>query len=111
MKMKPFISYEPIYLIYCAYFIRVTKDIFKILIFFEKLLDQTTFHVGKQIYIENMDNICLDNRVHAWEVMNFLFANHYQLSSEHIKQTESKFLPYPSGCIRLCIQLSLTKIL
>ncbi|OXA58409.1 Nardilysin [Folsomia candida] len=67
---------------------QVTKDVFKILILFEKLLDMKTFHVGKQIYIERMDNILLDNRIHAWEVMNFLWANRYTTSKEHIKHAE-----------------------
>lgn len=67
---------------------QVTRDVFKFLIFFEKLLDQKTFDVGKQNYIELMDNISLDNRVHGWELVNFLWANHYQLSTENIRQTQ-----------------------
>lgn len=59
-----------------------------------------------------MDNITLDNFVHAWEVMNFLWANHYQLSSEHIKQTESRssFFYNSQGLSELLIWLFLPEI-
>jgi secreted Zn-dependent insulinase-like peptidase len=38
---------------------KVTKDLFKILILFEKLLDEGTFNIGKQAYMDRMDNISL----------------------------------------------------
>ena len=69
---------------------QVTRDVFKVFVLFEKLLDKVNFTVGKQSFLEQLDNTILDNRRYASNVVDFMSLNNFQLSSEHIRQAERK---------------------
>jgi secreted Zn-dependent insulinase-like peptidase len=69
---------------------QLAKDFFKVITVFEKLLDPTTFKVGKSRYVEDLDNVSLDNTWLAWDIVSFLFSSHHQLSTDRKSEVEGR---------------------